>query len=444
MAFAALAYLFWRYVRRRNSRHQPSRELLLITYVASRLGVWLAFSTFLQHHVTSSDPRENYIPILDNLLAAAVPIRDFYYPYGPFLFPSILPFYLVFGRSLAGISLFAILAEALALAFFVKSTSRLERYGEISPSWVREALALYLLNPATLYWTVFQGYHSIVQTAYSMGALYVLLRGNHAIGYAIGFFGVAGSKVLAVLDWPALLSVCRPRLAKALLGALPLLLTYAIFHIVTGNFHYGFTSAMFLQQAGPRNFYPFSEGNVWHLLTLFGDLLGFYSTFPGKLLPLLSFGICFVLGFGYWWRCQRRGLASFSFQAAMGMTTFTMSLFFLFSFYTGNYYVPMLMLPASLVVTGPTFPDQRAAWSFILISGLCVTGDVIWTSQGQSVLINAVMADSLGERFVGGLWTASILVRIACFAMLATFGLRMAVAPLPHHASESLTPVRVA
>jgi hypothetical protein len=430
LAFSALAYIFWRYVRRRHSRNDRSRNLLLVTYVASRLGLWLAFSIFLQHHVTTSDPRENYTPILEHLLAAAVPIRDFYYPYGPFLFPSILPSYLLLGRSLAGISLFAILAEALALAFFVKSTSLLERRGEISHLWVREALALYLLNPSTLYWTVFHGYHSIVQTAYSMGALYFLLRGNHAIGYAIGFFGVAGSKILAVLDWPALLTVCRPRLAKAFQGALPLLLIYAIFHVVTGNFHASITSALFLHAEGPRNFYPFSEGNVWHLLTLFGDLRAFYATFPGKLLPLLSFGICFVLGFGYWLRCQRRGLASFSFQAAMGMTTFTMSLFFLFSFYTGNYYVPMLMLPASLVVTCPTFPDQRAAWSMVLISGLCVTGDAIWTALGQAVLIDAVTSDSLRERLLAGLWTAGIVVRIACFLTLATFGLRMATLPL--------------
>jgi hypothetical protein len=398
--------------------------------VASRLGLWLTFATFLQHHVASSDPRENYAPILEHLVAGAVPIRDFYYPYGPFLFPSILPSYLLFGRSLAGISLFAILAEALALAFFVKSTSLLQRRGEISRCWVVEALALYLLNPATLYWTVFHGYHSIVQTAYSMAALYFLLRGAHTVGYAIGFLGVAGSKILAVLDWPALLAVCRPRLAKACLGAVPLVLTYAIFHVATGNFHSGITSAMFLQQAGPRNFYPFSEGNVWHLLTLFGDLRGFYSTFPGKLLPILSFGTCFVLGFGYWVRCQRLGRAAFSFQAAMGMTTFTMSLFFLFSFYTGNYYVPMLMLPASLVVTCPTFPDRRAAWSMVLISGLCVTGDAIWTALGQAVLLDAVMSDSLGERLLAGLWTASILIRIACFVMLAKFGLRMATMPL--------------
>src|SRR5262245_36636891 len=62
-----------------------------------------------------------------------------------------------------------------------------------------------------------------------------------------------------------------------------------------------------------------------------------------------------------------------------------------------------------LVVTCPTFPHQRAAWSMILISGLCVTGDAIWTALGQAVLIDAVLSDSLRERWLAGLWTASIL-----------------------------------
>ena len=77
-----------------------------------------------------------------------------------------------------------------------------------------DALAVYLLNPATLYWTVFQGYHSIAQTAYFMAALYFLLRGRHTIGYVVGLYGLAGAKLIAVLDWPALLAVSRPRVSR--------------------------------------------------------------------------------------------------------------------------------------------------------------------------------------------------------------------------------------
>jgi hypothetical protein len=375
----------------------------------------------MQRYVTTSDPRLFYTPMLEHFLAYDVPIREFFYPYGPLLIPSILPFYLLLGHSLAGISLFAILAEAVALGFFLKSTSLLEQRGEITHWWVREALAVYLLNPATLYWTVFQGYHSIAQTAYSMVALYCLLCGRHTIGYAVGLYGVSGAKFLAVLDWPALLTVCRPRFAKLLWGAIPLLMTYVIFQVVTGDilfplhYHIGYRS----------------EGNIWYLLTVFGDLSNFYSVFPGKLLPIFLFNILFLLGFVQWLRYLRMGFTSFAFQAAMGMTTFTISLFFLFSFYTGDYYIPMLMLPASLVVTCPALPCRRAVWSLLLISGFCIAGDAMWMSLGQPrVLIDAVVSDSVRERWLASLLTASILVRIACFVMLAQWGLRIATMKL--------------
>src|SRR5439155_3334948 len=158
-------------------------RLLIVIYVLSRVGLWLIFALFLQHFVTSSDSRLFYIPQLEHFLSGEVPVRDFYYPYGPLLLPSILPFYILLGRSLAGISLFAILAEAVALWFFIKSASIAERLGDVDHAWVQDALALYILNPATLYWTVLQGYHSITQTAYSMAAFYCLLQGRHALGY---------------------------------------------------------------------------------------------------------------------------------------------------------------------------------------------------------------------------------------------------------------------
>jgi hypothetical protein len=361
------------------------------------------------------------MPMLEHFLTGDVPIREFFYPYGPFLIPSMLPLYLLLGRSLAGISLFAILAEAVALGFFLKSISLLKRCDEIKHLWAIESLAVYLLNPGTLYWTVFQGYHSITQTAYFMGALYCLLRGHTTIGYAVGLYGVAGSKFLAVLDWPALLVVCQPRLAKLLWGAIPLLVTYVIFQIITGDiffplrYHMGYIS----------------EGNVWYLITLLGDLRSFYASFPGNLLPPCSFGILFLLGFVHWLRYLRLGLTSFSFQAAMGMTTFTMSLFFLFSLYTGNYYIPMLMLPASLVVTCPALSSRCAVWSLLLISGFCVAGDAMWSALGQPrVLVDALATDSLSDRLFVGFWIASMLVRMVCFAVLALLGLRAATTKL--------------
>src|SRR5262249_5630676 len=165
---SVLAYALWRYIKNRSDHHSRVDSWLVVIYVASRLGIWVLFAVYAQRYVTTSDPRLFYTPILDHFLAGHVPVREFYYPYGPLLFPSLLPFYVLLGRNLAGISLFAIVVEACALGFFLKVTSLLSRRAELNRASVREALAVYLLNPATLYWTVFNGYHSIVQTAYSM------------------------------------------------------------------------------------------------------------------------------------------------------------------------------------------------------------------------------------------------------------------------------------
>jgi hypothetical protein len=419
-----LSYVLWHYIRSYEGSRRQANMLLVVTYVISRFGLWFIFAIYLQHYVTTSDPRLNYQPMLEHFLAGAVPIRDFHYPYGPLLMPTMLPFYLLFGRSLAGISLFAIFAEVLALGFFLKSASMLEQRGEIEHSWVRDAMAVYILNPATLYWTILQGYHSIVQTTYFMAALYFLLCGRITMGYIVGLYSLAGVKLLAILDWPALLVIRRPYPVKLLLGAIPLLVTYIVFHLITGD---AFAPVrMTINEV--------SEGNIWYLLTLFSDLHGFYSKFPGSLFPIFFFGGFFLLGCVYWLQSLQLGLTSFSFHAALGMSTFAMSLFFLFSFYTGNYYIPMLMLPASLVVTYPTLRWRSVAiWSLLLLSGFSIVGDAIWTKLGQPlVLLNAFSSISDSHRLLAVFWTASIFIRVICLVILAYLGLRLATSRALH------------
>jgi hypothetical protein len=413
-----LSYVFWRYTESYKGSQRRADVLLVVAYVLSRSGLWFIFAIYLQHYVTTSDPRLFYQPMLEHFWSGAVPVRDFYYTYAPFLIPTMLPFYLLFGRNLAGISLFAIFAEVLALGFFLKSARILEQRGEIEHSWVRDAMAVYILNPATLYWTILQGYHSVVQTTYFIAAFYFLLCDKIAIGYGIGLYSLAGTKLLAILEWPALLVVRRPHLGKLFVAAIPLLATYIVFQMITGD---AFTGAR-------QHINKLSEGNVWYLLTLCGDLHGFYSKFPGSIFPFCFFGGFFLLGFAYWLKSLWLGLTSYSFQAALGMTTFTLSLFFLFSFYTGNYYMPMLMLPASVVVTCPALRWRNIpVWSLLLISSLCIVGDAIWMELGQPlVLLNVFSSNSDSKRLLAVFLTASIFIRVTCLVILAQLGLHLA------------------
>jgi hypothetical protein len=415
MAAAAflLSYSFWRHVMRRLAAGRRTEGLLIGAYVLTRAGGWLVFALFLQQHVIGSDPSMYYTPMLKGFLAGRVPIRDFFYPYGPLLIPSILPFYVLLGQTLAGISLFAILAEAVALAFFLKSARLLADRGEADPRDAQRVMAVYLLNPATLYWVVLHGYHSGVQTAYSMAALYFLLKGSPVLGYGVGLFSLAGTKFLAVLDWPALLAVRRPKIASLLLGAIPLLITYAAFQAITGDslfplrYHLGYIS----------------EGNVWFLLTLFRDMRGFYLTRLGGLLPVLLFGVLFSLGFWSWMKRP-----AFSFRTAIGATVFTVSLFFLCSLYTGDYYVPMLMLPASVVVASGAERSRALVWTFLAIATLSLVGDAIWMEMDHPVSLREVFASAPPLRqWLAVLLTGTILLRIACLCLLARAGLRFAL-----------------
>ncbi len=419
--FALIAVLFsyglWRYTHgRRNDGWITKDRLLIAIYVLSRVGSWLMFTLFLQRYVTASDPQIFYIPQLEHFLLGEVPVRDFYYPYGPLLIPSMLPFYILLGRSLAGISLFAILAEAVALWFFIKSARIAEKFGDVDHIWIQNALALYILNPATLYWTVLLGYQSIVQTAYSMVAFYFLLQGRHMLGYSMGFLGLAGTKLLMVLDWPALLAVTRLQIGQLLVGTIPLLAIYGAYQWITGDIlfplRYHFT-------------YESSEGNVWYLLTFFGDPQAFYSRGFGSVLSLLVFASLFLLGFGRWLWFARQNRTSFSFSTALGISTFTIGLFFICSRYTGNYYVPMLMLPACLVATHPGSNTQRTVWAVLLISSLCIVGEAVWSVafHQPGVLIEAF---SKRQPILVGLWTGTIVIRLVAFAMVACEGLFLA------------------
>jgi hypothetical protein len=420
LVVSVLAYGLWRHARHRHGRGGLADRTLILVYSVSRLGLWLIFALYAQDYVTGSDPRLFYRPMLEHFLAGDIPIRDFFYPYGPLLIPAMLPFYLLLGRHLAGISLFAIVAEAIALACLLKCSSVLTDAGEAGPAWIREALAIYLLNPSTLYWTVFEGYHSIAQTAYSMGALYLLLRGRGVYGYAVGLYSLAGSKALAVLDWPALVLVRRPRIAHILWGVAPLVLTYVIFQMVTGDimfpirYHMGYVS----------------EGNVWYFARLILGSRSLYESLLGRLVPLVLVATLFLVGVVYLSKRFRAGEACFSFQAAMGVSTCAISLFFLFGLYTGNYYSPMLMLPASLVVTCPRLSATRWVWALLLVSGLCVSEDAIWTAlRMPGVVADAIKAQPAGGWFLVDVLVVSSAVRIVCFGVLACLGLRAAAGP---------------
>jgi len=412
------AFGLWRYIDGRQPRGlQAGDTTLIAVYVLSRLSIWLLFSVFLQQHVTSSDPKLFYTAQLEHFLSGDVPVRDFYYPYGPLLLPSIAPFYVLLGRTLSGISLFAILSEAVALWFFVKAARIAEDLGHVSHAWIQDALALYLLNPATLYWTVLLGYHSIVQTTYSMVALYYLLRQRQTLGYCWGLLGLAGSKLLMVLDWPALFAVTQPNIRKLLLGALPLVGVYALYAAITKDVlfpvRYHFT-------------YPSSEGNLWFLLTLLGDPGTLYPRSVGSILSLALFGALLLGGFAYWLWCLRRGWSAYSFPAAFGISTFTVGLFFVCSRYTGNYYVPILMLPACMVVTRPG-AGKGPLWCVLLVSSLCIVGDAIWSAAfGQPATLIEAFSQ---QAYLAWLWTGTIIIRLVAFSVIARHGLHLAVSP---------------
>ncbi len=80
LAVSLLAYVFWRLVRSRHDSPGQADTMLVVTYIVSRVGLWLIFALYAQRYVTSSDPRLFYTPMLRHFLAGDTPIRDFFYP----------------------------------------------------------------------------------------------------------------------------------------------------------------------------------------------------------------------------------------------------------------------------------------------------------------------------------------------------------------------------
>src|SRR5262249_8670614 len=144
------------------------------------------------------------------------------------------------------------------------------------------------------------------------------------------------------------------------------------------------------------------------------------------------------MGFLFWMRSVRSGSTVFSFESAMGITTFTMALFFLFSLYSPSYYFPMVMLPAAIVVTCPRVRSRSAVCFVLLLSGFCMSGDAIWAFLGQpDSLINS-FSSSFTRNALVSFWILAILVRIGCLAKLAQLGFRVAIngCASPHSARD--------
>src|SRR5215472_2806851 len=68
LAASVLAYLFWRYISTQHGYQRRKDALLIVTYIASRLGLWLIFTIYMQDYVTTSDARLFYIPQLEHFL----------------------------------------------------------------------------------------------------------------------------------------------------------------------------------------------------------------------------------------------------------------------------------------------------------------------------------------------------------------------------------------
>jgi hypothetical protein len=102
--------------------------------------------------------------------------------------------------------------------------------------------------------------------------------------------------------------------------------------------------------------------------------------------------------------------------------------------------VSKVYVASALQVFCPRIKGIRSSANFIqnivskyLISAFSLVGDAIWMELGRPfVLRKAFSAVAHAHQFLAVFWTASMLMRVVCFAILAYLGARLALSSAFH------------
>ncbi|OGC93633.1 MAG: hypothetical protein A2W25_13845 [candidate division Zixibacteria bacterium RBG_16_53_22] len=312
----------------------------VIAFIAFKFVFCIAIYAYFPQLNRTSDAALYYYPQTVQFIEGHLPYRDFPSSYS-ILFLPLLSVAVSAWNSLGSIALLMLLFETGMITLYLR---RCHRVG-YRPGW--QAAFLYLFSPISFYWISVAGYNGSIISFFTVAALLAAEKGRHFLSGVLAAMGLAFSKLLAALAWPAIVFFDRKNSIRRLT---PLILLIAI--------HAGLLIIGLDVLAPIKNeFEKASSGNIWFLLSVVAP--GLKSIAIWKLMPLLLFALGFAILFVLRARrTQSEHLGNFDSGMAFAAATFV--LFLICSRKSFTMYLPMaLIFVMHTLVTDGKFPIGR-------------------------------------------------------------------------------------
>ena len=349
---------------------------LKVLFVASRLGGWTVSYVLLADLTRYTDLVLYYYPEAVMVTEGRLPYLDFPTSYGP-LFPFVSSALLPFWKAPAAVAFVMVLIEIMAVLWFVDLVARRDESGKDRATWT---LAVYLVNPAALYWSGMMGYNSSLVLLCWVGAVGALTRNRFAASGIWLAVSVIAGKFLGVLAAPFWLA--HPRRRYGVVAAMAIL-AVSLWYV---GLRYQIDLALPLIREGHRS----TAGNLWFLSAALAPSApdgALWRYGPLALLAITALGLSGWLALR--WREVPRLEQICGALSAMGW------LFLVLSKKSFPHYAPMFLLftVAAMCARG----SSNAAWAVLLavIGAVGILEPGLWNALGQPESIVKVTGSAL-------------------------------------------------
>lgn len=382
-------------------RHERAVPALFWLFSLSRIAGCLAAYALIPGLVRSSDLVKYYLPEAQLALGGQLPYLDFPSSYGP-LFPYLAGSLLLFWNSPAAIALAMVGCEIVAVGVLCSCVRR-ERAPEdrlTSQPALAQALFLYMVSPAALYWSGLTAYNSSVVLLFWVIALALLFRLRYGPSLVALSLSVLAGKALGLLAGPLWLADPRRRIGMLAAAAVLALGAFLVAR------HYEIDLLLPLTREGERS----TSGNIWFLLSGLMPLTADSAVW--KYGPLASFALAvgaLTLWLASKWK-QAPSIAQFS--AAIAVIGW---LFMLLSKKTYPHYTPMFLLFCVLALSTAS---PRGLWILMLafLGAIGIIEPGLWNALRQPTLLSeACRFDCRLQDYYGLIGSDLVIVGIEAY-----------------------------
>lgn len=349
----------------RRAVEQPAAfTLFRVLFVASRLMGWAVAYVVLADFTRFTDLVLYYYPEAALAFSGRIPYIDFPSSYGP-VFPYLSGALLPVWDSPAAVALVMVLLEIGAVLALAGALRRDPHLPATASCWV---LAVYLLNPASLYWSGMMAYNSSVILLCWVMAARLVVNGRFGASTAWLAASVAAGKFLGVIVAPLWVIHPARRYGVMVVAAAAAATAWLVAR------QFGADLALPLIREGNRS----TAGNLWFLagglLPLSQDSAVWRYGSPLALLGVAG-------GLGVWLALKWREAPAFQ-QVAAAVSSLGW-LFLVTSKKSYPHYAPMFLLMSVVALCDGRAGTWRWALLLALVGAVGLVEPGLWNALGQ-------------------------------------------------------------